>query len=43
MTNQGSRFRPDPIQTSGYEDGDEWVITGHKWFFIPIEQILRFL
>ena len=20
------------IQTSGYEDGDEWVITGHKWF-----------
>ena len=23
---------PTLIQTSGYEDGDEWVITGHKWF-----------
>lgn len=23
---------PTLIQTSGYEDGDEWVINGHKWF-----------
>ncbi len=23
---------PTLIQTSAYEDGDEWVINGHKWF-----------
>jgi acyl-CoA dehydrogenase len=23
---------PTLIQTRGYEDGDEWVINGHKWF-----------
>ncbi|MFA9565408.1 MAG: acyl-CoA dehydrogenase family protein [Acidimicrobiales bacterium] len=23
---------PTLIQTHGYEDGDEWVINGHKWF-----------
>jgi alkylation response protein AidB-like acyl-CoA dehydrogenase len=23
---------PTLIQTNGYEDGDEWVINGHKWF-----------
>ena len=23
---------PTLIQTQGYEDGDEWVINGHKWF-----------
>ena len=23
---------PTLIETSGYEDGDEWVIDGHKWF-----------
>ncbi|HXU81144.1 MAG TPA: acyl-CoA dehydrogenase family protein, partial [Polyangia bacterium] len=23
---------PTLIQTRGYEDGDEWVISGHKWF-----------
>jgi acyl-CoA dehydrogenase len=23
---------PTLIQTRGYQDGEEWVITGHKWF-----------
>jgi acyl-CoA dehydrogenase len=23
---------PTLIQTSGYQDGDEWVLNGHKWF-----------
>jgi len=23
---------PTLIRTSGYQDGDEWVISGHKWF-----------
>jgi acyl-CoA dehydrogenase len=23
---------PTLIQTSGYQDGEEWVISGHKWF-----------
>jgi len=23
---------PTLIQTKGYQDGEEWVITGHKWF-----------
>ena len=23
---------PTLIQTNAYEDGDDWVINGHKWF-----------
>ncbi|MFT5530561.1 MAG: acyl-CoA dehydrogenase [Candidatus Poriferisodalaceae bacterium] len=23
---------PTLIQTNGFEDGEEWVINGHKWF-----------
>ena len=23
---------PTLIQTKGYQDGEEWVINGHKWF-----------